>query len=505
MSAQTKEGLDFCLECHWEAFHLNGKNSLGSFNANKGLQQWTRSPDQHYGTSCCDFDDCSFDNCSSVCDGFLDCDDLINCSTQHCQDKECQDIGPVCFDEHCFDGSDATAAVGTSAAGGYGLGSLLRPSFTSGPLSAIRGQELELRKGGGSDGGLNVGQDSAVIAPSDGTGFFDPYMVSSDQCVMCHGLADHNQRKVAADAFWMSLCTDLPTNCQPSSHGHGRPAACTAEHTHGDSPCCLPPSCFQHCSGLHPLLDNGHARKNSIDSAPTKAHTDHYGGPCRVHLHHCLHHAHAHSHPYSPLSRQSRGSVSSHVVSSSPGDTPPPLESGKSSLLTRSPEFSPETQSELSHICKWVVGAGHATCNAAFPDEGALQEHLASTHCRPINGDKGHGYYCRWEGCHRPGEPFSQKSKLQGHFLTHSNREWKSFAYAYLYLKANLDPCLELDKNFKCKVCGKQFARQATLERHARSHRGEKPYRCDVCGKAFTDSSELSTYSIFHIWYRGCC
>jgi hypothetical protein len=36
-----------------------------------------------------------------------------------------------------------------------------------------------------------------------------------------------------------------------------------------------------------------------------------------------------------------------------------------------------------------------------------------------VNG-KGNGYYCCWEGCHRPDEPFSQKSKLQGHFLTHS-------------------------------------------------------------------------------------
>lgn len=49
-------------------------------------------------------------------------------------------------------------------------------------------------------------------------------------------------------------------------------------------------------------------------------------------------------------------------------------------------------------------------------------------------------------------------------------------------------------KNFICSVCGKPFARQATLERHERSHRGEKPFKCSVCGKAFTDSSELSMF-----------
>ena len=51
------------------------------------------------------------------------------------------------------------------------------------------------------------------------------------------------------------------------------------------------------------------------------------------------------------------------------------------------------------------------------------------------------------------------------------------------------------DKNFSCSVCGKAFARQATLDRHERSHRGDKPYTCKHCGKSFTDSSELSMSS----------
>lgn len=54
------------------------------------------------------------------------------------------------------------------------------------------------------------------------------------------------------------------------------------------------------------------------------------------------------------------------------------------------------------------------------------------------------------------------------------------------------------DKGFKCKTCSKSFARQATLERHERSHQGLKPYKCDTCGKCFTDSSELKTHTRTH-------
>lgn len=63
--------------------------------------------------------------------------------------------------------------------------------------------------------------------------------------------------------------------------------------------------------------------------------------------------------------------------------------------------------------------------------------------------------------------------------------------YRWLDKRTDIFP----DKNFSCSVCGKAFARQATLDRHERSHRGDKPYTCKHCGKSFTDSSELSMSS----------
>ncbi|KAI5283753.1 zinc-finger protein, partial [Ascosphaera atra] len=127
-------------------------------------------------------------------------------------------------------------------------------------------------------------------------------------------------------------------------------------------------------------------------------------------------------------------------------------------------------------------------CGATFATAAQLQDHLISHHVKPLPGPKGPGFYCTWHDCHRPHEPFSQKSKLQGHFLTHSNH-----------------------KGFQCTTCGKAFARQATLERHERSHKGLKPYRCEWCGKRFTDSSELKTHIRTHTGekpfkceYPGC-
>lgn len=162
--------------------------------------------------------------------------------------------------------------------------------------------------------------------------------------------------------------------------------------------------------------DNRHV--NSEFKNPNDLNLRFIRGPHRNH-HRCRTHNSLNSHPYSPYSRQSRSSVSSHHLSS-PGETPPSLDEGASSVLT-TPEFSAEDGDVL--VCKWItdIQGIKAHCGARFADAGALQDHLVSSHMRTVDGAKGHGYYCCWKGCHRPDEPFSQKSKLQGHFLTHSN------------------------------------------------------------------------------------
>ena len=46
---------------------------------------------------------------------------------------------------------------------------------------------------------------------------------------------------------------------------------------------------------------------------------------------------------------------------------------------------------------------------------------------------------------------------------------------------------------------------QYDLERHSRSHRGEKPYKCYVCGRPFAMSHHLSNHMVTHTGVRAYC
>ncbi|KAJ5158913.1 uncharacterized protein N7500_008564 [Penicillium coprophilum] len=506
MASQIQEG-DFCLECNWEAFHIDGKATVDPAG-NAFQHHWncssyeTQAPLPHceVDEACCDVDDCALD-CGSVCNGFMGCDTSTVCSVTHCdndncdddncddthcvddhcdtnhceqdncEDNHCDSIDPLCFENHCCEGT-ATQDCGFDAL--FGLNPPLSPETGIFPSAAMGNHSL------GHATKAMQHPHPGLLNPYQQENFLSSYQSHATHCEqeVSNHFECHDFQK---DWQGMFMAPPVPTRTEVNP----------AEVFHMLGMC----SDFSICQDQHvsePQNGLGAFEKSKIDTSdayncfhPEHHHVhDHFKnpndfdvqttrkGPHRNH-HRCRPHTHAHSHPYSPYSRQSRSSISSHLHSS-PGETPPPLEGDSSSVLT-TPDFSP-ADSKL-HICKWAteIHGVKAACGATFADCGALQEHLVASHMNTMNGAKGNGYYCCWEGCHRPDEPFSQKSKLQGHFLTHSNY-----------------------KNFSCSVCGKAFARQATLDRHERSHRGDKPYKCKHCNKSFTDSSELKTHSRTH-------
>ena len=448
--ASQPQGGDFCLECNWEAFHIDGKDAPVP-SENPPQHHWNCSghelptpvPPYEVDEACCDVDDCALD-CGSACDGFLDCDTSTVCSVAHCEDDNCEDthcddnhcdtnhceetnceevhcdsIDPLCFEDHCCDGTvnqdcgfDTLFGLNTPLS----LDTGVFPPAMMGQHTSHPPKAMEHTFPGTFD-------------PSQQQNFLSSYQAHATHCDQdvpnhfeCHDFQKDWQEMFAvppvptqtevnpAEVFHMlGMCSDFSI-CQ-DQHAPGQQNGFnTFEKPKIDTSNAF--NCLDHEHHHH--AHNHFKNPNDLNLQTTRK------GPHRNH-HRCRSHHHAHSHPYSPYSRQSRSSISSHLHSS-PGETPPPLDGGASSVsVLTTPDFSEDNE---LHVCKWVTSIHgiKATCGATFADSGALQEHLIASHMSTVNGAKGNGYYCCWEGCHRPDEPFSQKSKLQGHFLTHSNR-----------------------------------------------------------------------------------
>jgi hypothetical protein len=359
---------------------------------------------------CCKEDDCSLD-CSSVCDGFVDCDDSTVCSESHCDEVACSSTGPVCFDKNCF---SETQSVDQSIAEFLAQDATLTWDTTPFLPSAAEQSDHPPH----SEAETQFLNRHVQEQISDNFAFSTPPRHINNHSSHHHPCHTLSRENVGLWSPAYSSQTDLtnvdmydmigaPSGFHDTHHGHAmqqQPSGSGFEKL----PCFLgngAPSCsdagYQHL-GCY-LRNSGDNGLQQLSRAP----------PSRVHRHI---HSHSH-HRVSHYARHARRR-SSHLLAS-PVETPPPLDSS-SIFMSPSPGFGDDDE---AHVCRWTLDRGRmkSVCGAFFPDANALQQHLVTAHIGPIDGMKGYGYYCRWEGCHRPDEPFSQKSKLQGHFLTHSN------------------------------------------------------------------------------------
>jgi hypothetical protein len=407
--------------CFWEAFPAP---DIMLASGSGSQMQWNCARDDGHAAhadcdmddACCEIDDCSL-NCASICDGFVDCDTSTVCSESHCDDLNCRRTGPICFDRSCCDdGHDAEPS----------LEALLRqdnqvawgtPDFLPPPSAAVGNDSPSLNP--------NEHLPSNVLTLSLTDEHFPTVSATGNiSNAISQSNGSHGFAKLPDVALWGSAYTGQTDMVgvdmyDPLGAGPGFPPCAHSGHSdHGHSESSLETSCCFPASVAAACSDAGYQPLSCQLKCPADTSLHHLPGPRHFHSHH---HANCHWQPatYAHSPNRPQTCLSSHLLSS-PVETPPPLDGSASSVLT-SPAYVAED--DASSVCKWVfIRDGiRIVCGAFFSDAGTLQQHLASVHVGPIDGSKGYGYYCCWESCHRPDEPFSQKSKLQGHFLTHSN------------------------------------------------------------------------------------
>ncbi|KAK7592943.1 hypothetical protein V9T40_007695 [Parthenolecanium corni] len=99
------------------------------------------------------------------------------------------------------------------------------------------------------------------------------------------------------------------------------------------------------------------------------------------------------------------------------------------------------------------------------------------------------------------GRGFTRRNRLNAHIARHSSERPHSCDKCDQRFITRWDLTLHLRIHsgiFKCEYCGKAFPAKGKLERHRRTHTGERPFPCTLCAKAFSEKRNLENHLKTH-------